>query len=140
MVANGYLLDSDIVITVLRDRTNKTGLRSKLLKVGLEKCFVSEITMAELASGACKMESERGLFEVSFARSILTPIPFGGADSHASEIFGELKAGLEKKGVRLADMDLLIASTAIDKNLVLVSNNLKHFRRIPNLELQNWLK
>jgi len=140
MVTNGYLLDSDIVITMLRDGSNKTGLRSKILEVGLEKCQVSAITMAELSSGAQKMGSERGFFELSFVRSILSVIPFGEGDSRSAEIFGKIKASLERKGIRLDDMDLMIASTAIDKNLVLVTHNKKHFSRIPDLQIEDWIR
>lgn len=139
MVANGYLLDSDIVITMLRDGLNRTGVRGKMLETGLEKCHISEISMAELSSGAHKMGSERGYFELSFVRSILTPVPFGGENSHAAEIFGELKARLEHKGTRLDDMDLLIAATALDRNLILVTHNKKHFSRIPRLKIEDWL-
>lgn len=49
--------------------------------------------------------------------------------------FGTLKAGLEKSGQRLEDFDLLIASTAIENDLVLMSGNLRHFKRIEGLKL-----
>ena len=55
------------------------------------------------------------------------------------ETFGELKASLEKSGKIIDDMDLLIASTALTRNLVLVTNNEKHFNRINGLEIENWM-
>jgi len=139
MVTSDYLLDSDIVITMLRDGANRTGLRSKMLEAGLDKCHVSEISMAELASGANKMNSERGFFELSFIRSVFTIVPFGGENSQAAEIFGSLKAKLERKGVKLDDMDLLIAAVAIDRNMVFVTHNIKHFKRIKGLKIEDWL-
>jgi predicted nucleic acid-binding protein len=52
--------------------------------------------------------------------------------------FGQLKANLSKNGKIIADMDLLIASTAITHNLILVTNNEKHFQKIEELEVENW--
>jgi len=45
---------------------------------------------------------------------------------------------LEKQGARLGELDLIIASTAIYLNYTLVSNNLRHFRRVPGLRLESW--
>ncbi len=56
------------------------------------------------------------------------------------ETFGEIKASLGKKGQIIDDMDLLIASTALTHNLILVTNNEKHFRRIEGLEIEKWAK
>ena len=52
--------------------------------------------------------------------------------------FGRIKASLEAQGVRLADLDLVIATTALSRNLTLITNNQKHFQRIPGLKLGNW--
>jgi len=49
-----------------------------------------------------------------------------------------LKADLERKGTRLDDVDLMIASTAIAFNLVLITNNTSHMQRIPGIEIENW--
>ncbi len=55
------------------------------------------------------------------------------------DTFGEFKANLELTGQSIDDMDLLIASTALTHNLILVTNNEKHFNRINGLEIENWL-
>ena len=54
------------------------------------------------------------------------------------ETFGELKAKLQKKGNVLSDLDLIIASTALSMNFVLVTNNVRHFKRIAGLTYENW--
>ena len=54
------------------------------------------------------------------------------------EVFGRLKADLEKAGSPLDDFDLIIASCAIAHNLILVTNNAKHFKRITGLTHTNW--
>ena len=54
------------------------------------------------------------------------------------DTFGELKAWLVKHDKAIDDFDLLIASTAISCGYTLVSNNEKHFKRIPGLDIINW--
>jgi predicted nucleic acid-binding protein len=49
-----------------------------------------------------------------------------------------MKSSLEQSGSPLDDMDLMIAATALLDNLVLVTNNLKHFQRIDGLKIENW--
>lgn len=61
-------------------------------------------------------------------------------DRRNSPRFGELKAALQRSEMVLDDMDLLIASTALTHNLILVTNNEKHFQRIQGLDLENWAK
>ena len=53
--------------------------------------------------------------------------------------FGEIKAYLEKTGNRLDDFDIMIASVAMSYNLTLIKNNINHFKRIPNLSIDNWI-
>jgi predicted nucleic acid-binding protein len=62
-------------------------------------------------------------------------IPLG---SESTQIFGMLKSQMERKGTRLDDFDLAIAATALAHNLILVTNNLNHFKRIAGLKLANW--
>lgn len=135
-----YLLDSDIAITILRDKKDRTGLRQKVLSVGIDNCFISEISLAELSSGAYKMASERGLHEVEFLKTIFGIIPFGGDKGASADVFGSTKALLESIGKPIGDMDLLIGSTAVASGLTLVTHNTRHFSRIPKINLEDWLR
>ena len=56
------------------------------------------------------------------------------------EVFADIKAKIFDKGIRIEDMDLLIAATAIYNELTLVTNNTKHFENVPNLKIENWKK
>ncbi len=60
------------------------------------------------------------------------------SDEKSAEIFGMIKADLEKQGTPLDDFDIMIASCALVHNLTLVTNNIKHFKRIDGLRLVNW--
>ena len=52
--------------------------------------------------------------------------------------FGEIKANLELKGTRLADADIIIASTAIEEGFTLITGNVRHYSRIEGLTIENW--
>jgi len=134
-----YLIDTDILITMLRDKRDSTGLRSRALRVGLENCYISAISLAELYSGAYRMNSERGLHEIEFVKTIFKILPFGFCGSGDSEAFGRSKAILFESGSPVDDMDLLIGTSALANGMVMVSHNTKHFSRIPGLQLEDWL-
>jgi tRNA(fMet)-specific endonuclease VapC len=54
--------------------------------------------------------------------------------------YGELRYMLEKQGMKIGDMDMFIAATALEEDLILVTGNTEHFERIPGLKIENWLK
>lgn len=137
MVGRKYLLDSDILIAMLRDRSDKSGLRSKALNVGLDNCYVSAVSVSELYCGAYRMQAERGLHEVSFIKTIFNILPFGESDE--AEVFGRDKSILACSGKPLDDMDLMIGATAKAKDMIMVTHNTRHFSRIPGLQVEDWM-
>ena len=129
-----YLLDTDICIYLLK---NKFSIRNKIESVGIQKCFVSEITIIELTYGAEKSENiAKHGNDVSDIEALFEVIPI----RNCFEIFAKEKYRLQKQGLLIPDFDLLIASTALAHNLHLVSNNEKHLNRIQNINLKNWAK
>ena len=56
------------------------------------------------------------------------------------KLYGSLKADLEQKGQRIDEFDLLIGATSITNNMIMVTSNTKHFERIPNIHLEDWIK
>jgi predicted nucleic acid-binding protein len=97
---------------------------------------MSVITLMELFYGAHKSQKiASNLAKIKTLENSLEIIPVG---EELAEIFGMTKAQLEKAGSPLDDFDLIIASCALSNNLVLVTNNVKHFRRIEGLKLTNW--
>ena len=90
----------------------------------------------ELYYGAYKSKKvESNLAKIKTLETSLEIIPLG---SEVVEVFGMCKAKLEKKGTPLDDFDLILASSALTHNLVLVTNNLKHFKKIEGLKIENW--
>ena len=131
-MASQYLMDTNICISLLK---NKYGIREKILSVDPKNCFISEITIAELYYGAAKGErkSERAK-DVEFIASRFEILPI----FPALALFGNLKAKLEAEGNRIDDFDILIGSTALVNNLVMVTDNIQHLGRLPNITIENW--
>ncbi|MDR3197114.1 MAG: PIN domain-containing protein [Planctomycetaceae bacterium] len=131
---NQYILDTDICVFTLRGRYE---LDKKIIEVGIQNCFLSEITVAELKVGAEKSEfplKNHQIVELFCNKITILPI------SRAIDIFAEEKAKLQKSGRNISDFDLLIGATAIYYQLVLATNNVKHFSRMEKLLFDNWIQ
>jgi predicted nucleic acid-binding protein len=128
-----FLLDTDTVIYALKGHANvATNLRLHLH----DPLYLSTITMMELYYGAYKSQNvDANLAKLKTIEESFTLLPPG---PETVETFGKMKANLELQGLRLADLDLIIAAIALTRNLTLVTNNQKHFGRIPGLKLTNW--
>ena len=130
-----YLLDTDTIIYSLKGDTN---IQENLLHHVNDLLQISIITLMELYYGVYKSQHvDANLAKIKTLEQSFEILPTG---QETAEIFGRLKARLELDGNRLDDFDLIIASTALTHNLVLVTNNEKHFQRIEGLKLENWCK
>jgi len=129
-----YLLDTDTIIYNLKGNERV----QQALRVHLhDPLKISVVTLMELYYGAFKSQQvDANLAKVKTIEQSLEILPNG---QESAEIFARLKTELETKGTRLDDFDLLIASCALTHNLILVTNNLKHFQRISGLRLENWV-
>jgi tRNA(fMet)-specific endonuclease VapC len=128
-----YLIDTDIIIYSLKGRQKVTDSFEERLN---DPKSISVITYGELVYGARKSQREQK--NMARVRRIAEIFPIIGVSPAIIETFGHLKATLEKTGSIVADMDLIIASTALSHNMILVTNNEKHFQQIPELQIENW--
>ncbi len=127
------LLDTDICIHILRGNNKVIEERRKYP----DQVAVSFITLAELYYGAEK--SANPLKNRSLIEQFLLTLAVIHSDNQIMQRFGKLKAELEGLSKPLADADLLIAATALEKCNLLVTGNVKHFKRIEKLALANWV-
>lgn len=129
---NGYLLDTSICVYLFR---NKFNIADKLDRIGRENCFISSVTIAELVYGAYKSNSptENPNMIRTFCNTV-NIVPF----EEAIDIYAQEKNRLRKEGLIIEDFDLLIASAANVRNLILVTDNTKHLGRINDIKLENW--
>lgn len=128
-----YLIDTDIIIYSLKGNER---IRKWMFDNQNIPKYISVITYGELTYGAEK--SEHPEKNIATVRRIGELFPVVDVNRGIIEIFGQVKAKLEMQGNRIEDMNLLIAATALYMNMVLVTNNKKHFLRIPDLILENW--
>ena len=133
-----YLLDTDILSNLLK-QTPSTALIAKLASIPPEHQFTSSITLGELIYGANRArERTPALIERIESRLLpnLPPLPFDGA---AARRYGEVWAELEHRGTPISESDLRIGAIALARGLTVVTGNVRHFRRIPELSVENWL-
>ena len=111
-------------------------VNANFLKYQNEPMSVSVVSYGELVYGAEKSKSvEKNLRTVSEIKEIF---PLLDITADVMDIFGKIKALVQKIGKPSDDMDLLIATTAIANEMTLVTHNTKHFEHIPNLKLTDW--
>jgi tRNA(fMet)-specific endonuclease VapC len=128
-----YLLDTNICIHFFRGKYN---LSEKFEKIGIHNTAISEITLAELVYGAeNSMSPEKNLkiIETFIKQVAILPI------FDSIMIYGKEKTRLRKLGIMISDFDLLIGCTAVEKDLIMVTENVSEFNRISNIVIENWI-
>ena len=129
-----YLLDTNIVIYVLKRRPVEV---LSTFNVNASRMAISSITLAELLHGAEKSSRvSENLAAVEDFCSRLQVLPYG---PKAAQHYGAIRAALEKLGQPIGVNDMHIAAHARSEGLVLVTNNMGEFARVPALEAENWL-
>lgn len=128
-----YLLDTDTIIYSLK------GIPAVVENMRLHATdpkAISVITYGELIYGAEKSQQKaKNLAKVRRLREIFPVIELSCS---IMDTFGNLKARLNRQGTVIDDFDLIIAATAITMGYSVVSNNEKHFSKLPDLSLENW--
>lgn len=129
-----YLLDTNIVIYVIKRRPLEI-LQS--FNANATRMAISAITLAELVHGAEKSrQPATNLAVVEDFCSRLEVLPY---TSKAAYHYGQIRAALEGLGQTIGVNDLHIAAHARSEGLVVVTNNLREFERVPALQVENWL-
>ena len=130
-----YLLDTNIVSVLVRDPHG--AVTERIRAVGEANVCTSIIVTAELRYGAAKKASARLLAQLERVLSALDVLPF---ESPADASYGDARAQLERAGTPIGGNDLLIAAQAIAGGYTLVTDDQREFERVPNLQIENWLR
>ncbi len=130
-----YMLDTNIAIYVIKRRPIEM---LKTFNQHAGQLCISSITLAELLHGVEKSRFvEQNLKNVENFISRLEVLEYGyKATSH----YGDIRADLERKGTSIGVNDLHIAGHARSEGLIIVTNNVREFERVPGLRLENWVK
>jgi len=128
------LLDTDVCIAILnRDERVRPHLERHLPST----IRMSAITLAELRFGIAKSaQPRRATANLNLLRAKVGVVPF---DEVATDRYGELRALLEKRGTPIGPLDTLIAAHALSLRWTLATHNVREFRRVPGLSVENWL-
>src|SRR3990172_3164208 len=128
-----YLFDTDAVSEILKPKPARAYL-AWLAGVPRADQFTSAVVVGELYSGAYRSPNRARHLE-NIERRLLPALSILPYDAPAAKAYGQLRAALELEGRPLADADLQIAATALLHDLELVTGNVKHFKRVPQLRI-----
>jgi tRNA(fMet)-specific endonuclease VapC len=128
-----YLLDTNIVIYTLRNRPQQVKRR---FEDHHGRMGISAVTLGELVFGAeHSQQVERNLADIEAMVSRLEVLPF---EEKAAYHFGQIRAALYRTAQPIGPYDMMIAGQARAYGLILVTNNVKEFERVPGLVLEDW--
>ena len=125
-----YLLDSDVCINVLRGREPEA--YEWFRKTSIDEVRLPAMVEAELRLGALRAKSPRNAQVVEDFLAPFAIVPF---DSRCAWAYARIRADLEERGELIGPNDLVIAAIAVANNAVLVTNNIREFKRIKDLRL-----
>ena len=130
-----YLLDTNICIYLIKRKPPAVIKKFKTFQVS--DLGISSITLAELEFGVYNSTYPEQNQEA--LNQFLSPLEIAPFDDRAAIEYGRIRASLQKRGLTIGAMDLLIAAQAKSLAIPLVTNNLREFKRIPGLLLENWV-
>lgn len=130
-----YLLDTNICIYIIKKKPIEVLQKFRSYPIG--EIGISSISVAELMFGVQKSQyksrNERAL------EKFLIPLIIREFDYKAASVYGKIRSQLEKTGQPIGPLDTLIAAHALSLNLILVTNNIREFKKVPGLRVTNWL-
>jgi len=127
------MLDTDSVSFVLRAQGH---VAERMARHASDEICISAVTLAELRFGADLVHSSRLHFSIDrFVRNVVVE-PF---DEICAKVYGAIASELQLQGSPIGKFDVLIAAHALTIDATLVTNNVRHFARVPGLRVENWL-
>ncbi len=129
-----YLLDTNTCIRYINGRAPR--VRDQVNSKSSSDIVISSITKGEMYFGSSKSQTpERSRAKQDDFLRQFESIPF---DDDAAEEYGSIRAYLEKRGSPIGKHDMLIAAIARAKGLIVVTHNIREFKRIPGLNVEDW--
>jgi len=132
-----YVLDTNTVSALMRAEPTTV---ARLREADRRDVVVPHPVVAEISYGIARLprSKRRSLLEERFAL-VVDILPRMDWTNAVSSAFGDIKASLEKRGLRIEDFDIAIAAHALATESTLVSGNVKHMENIHGLDLEDWI-
>lgn len=130
-----YMLDTDTCAFILRRSSQK--LLDRIQAVPLARQFMSVVTLAELLYGvqvSAKKKANRAAVD-----TLVRHVEVLDWSRASAEHYADIRADLKKRGQLIGANDLLIAAHARSLGATVVTNNVKDFRRVRHLSVENWM-
>jgi len=133
-----YLLDTNILSELIKKRPNPHFLK-RLRSKSPQSLFTSSICVFELRFGSALRDDFNAFWPRIMDEIIsrITVLPFG---ENEARMAGDVLAQLQKTGRTIGIEDVFIAATTIINRFVLVTANIRHYSRIKDLKIENWIK
>lgn len=132
-----YLFDTDAISQVIKMSPSLPFIK-RPASIDIENQFAKTITVGELVYGANKSNKPENFLE-KLERLVWPNIRILPFDEGSAKIYGRLRADMERRDTTLIGPDLRIASIAIHRGLIVVTGNTKHFFKIPDLKVEDWI-
>lgn len=130
-----YLLDTNICIYIIKKKPEE--VIKRFLKMKPDSIGISSITVSELYYGVAK--STKPNENTIALEQFILPLTVINYNKEDSISYGKLRARLEQKGKLIGAMDMLIAAQALNRDLILVTNNEREFKKVEGLSTENWV-
>ena len=130
-----YLLDTNICIYIINKHSTK--IIKKINSLNPQEIAVSSITVAEMEYGASKSKNRET--NRSALKRFLSSFNIINFDTRDAEIYGIIRAELERNGNIIGPYDMQLVAQALRWDYIFVTNNTKEFKRINQLKLENWI-
>jgi len=132
-----YLFDTNILSEVIKKKPNQS-LQERLSKIPASRQFTSCISVMELRYGSSR-RLDHAAFWGRIEKEVLSRVSTLPITHDTAIIAGDVAAALSLRGLGISPEDLLIAATALNGNMTLVTANEKHFKNVNGLKVENWL-
>lgn len=129
-----FLLDTNICIYIIKKKPATVLRKFEQLSPG--EIAMSMVTFGELLYSALKSQFKtESLKKINHLSTLIPVLPLS---NEVASHYGQIRSSLERVGKPIGNNDLWIASHAHALEIILVTNNTKEFKRVPNLKIENW--
>lgn len=131
-----FMLDTSTCIFLIRKKPPK--LLDRVTRCAPGDLGLSAVTVAELEYGVAK--SSQPARNQEALEGFLFPLEIAEYDRQAARAYGLLRVALERRGTPIGSLDMLIGAHALALGVILVTNNIREFKRIPALQVVDWTR